>query len=565
MRKRRFAGMMLLFAGVLAAAGCAGNGGTGTSSQGTVSSVSASGTRDSQESVRAEISGQGSSVTISGDGVSAEGSVITITEAGTYRFTGTVDEGKIVVSADKDAEVTLIFDGFSITCSDDSPIAADQCGTLTVELADGSENKITDARSEKTAESETASESGTASASGTTSGSGIASASGTTEDSDDGSSEDHDAAVYAKNNLILTGGGSAVISGGYNEGVHAKDDLTVESGTWTVTAANDGIKGKDSVTADGGTLSITSGDDGIESNNSSDKTKGAVTVNGGTISITAEGKGLQAMSRIIVNDGSIDILESKEGMEALTINLNGGIINVKADDDGLNAADTYADSTSETSGFGGKGNMEAVDGCSITVSGGTITIDAAGDGVDSNGDLTVTGGTLYIAGPTSGGDGILDYSGNAVIEGGTVIGTGSAGMLQSFGGDSGQYQVVEYYDSTQSASTEITITDADGNTLASVTPEKDYAALIFSSPELTEGKTVTITTGDSSEQVTISGSTTTVGTAPAGMGGGHGGMGGQAPDGNRSGMNGRPGGKIPDGGRVPGSTDSGSTPQAASS
>ncbi len=55
--------------------------------------------------------------------------------------------------------------------------------------------------------------------------------------------------------------------------------------------------------------------------------------------------------------------------------------------------------------------------CISRVRGGTLWVDASGDGLDSNGGLYVTGGTVTVCGPTSGGDGALDYSGDGIISG----------------------------------------------------------------------------------------------------------------------------------------------------
>ena len=45
----------------------------------------------------------------------------------------------------------------------------------------------------------------------------------------------------------------------------------------------------------------------------------------------------------------------------------------------------------------------------ITITGGEIHVNASGDGLDSNGDIEISGGTVYVYGPTSSGNGSLDY------------------------------------------------------------------------------------------------------------------------------------------------------------
>jgi len=60
----------------------------------------------------------GNSVTIAGAGATAEGTTITITDPGTYRLTGPLNDGQIIVDTNVDeALVRLIFDGINISNS----------------------------------------------------------------------------------------------------------------------------------------------------------------------------------------------------------------------------------------------------------------------------------------------------------------------------------------------------------------------------------------------------------------------------------------------------------------
>lgn len=43
----------------------------------------------------------------------------------------------------------------------------------------------------------------------------------------------------------------------------------------------------------------------------------------------------------------------------------------------------------------------------------------------------MTGGTVLVDGPTSNGDGALDYDHTATITGGTLVAAGSSGMVQA--------------------------------------------------------------------------------------------------------------------------------------
>ena len=64
----------------------------------------------------------GDSVSTDGDGAEADGNVITITAAGTYVFSGTLNDGQIIVNTEDEDIVKLVLNGADITCSDSTPI-----------------------------------------------------------------------------------------------------------------------------------------------------------------------------------------------------------------------------------------------------------------------------------------------------------------------------------------------------------------------------------------------------------------------------------------------------------
>ena len=65
----------------------------------------------------ATITLNGGSASVQGKGAAVQGTVITISDAGTYRITGTLDDGQIVIDAGKDDAVTLVLDNADISCS----------------------------------------------------------------------------------------------------------------------------------------------------------------------------------------------------------------------------------------------------------------------------------------------------------------------------------------------------------------------------------------------------------------------------------------------------------------
>ena len=205
-------------------------------------------------------------------------------------------------------------------------------------------------------------------------------------------------------------------------------------------------------------------------------------------------------------------------------------------------------------GMGG-GMMSNVDAsCAINVAGGTLTIETEGDGIDSNGYFTMSGGEVYVSGPTSSGNGALDYELGATVTGGTLIAAGSSGMAANFTDGTQGFALVQ---ASGSAGDTITVTDASGKELASHKATKDFQCVVVTAEGMADGETYTLKVNDTATEFTA----TTEGSQGGfgGMGGMHGqhpgGQGGQRPDGEGwqrpDGENG-PGGHRHDGQRPEG-------------
>ncbi|MGN0691806.1 MAG: carbohydrate-binding domain-containing protein [Oscillospiraceae bacterium] len=251
-------------------------------------------------------------------------------------------------------------------------------------------------------------------------------------------------------------------------------------------SAPKGIKAESIVAVSGGDIAIDAAGDGIHSN-------GNVTVSGGSITAASGSQGIHADSAFLITDGDISITQSFEGIEAMTITVNGGSISAVSSDDGFNG----------TAGSGSMSMFDAEDGVYIEINGGVTELSAGGDGIDSNGAFYMNGGEVYVSGPTNSGNGALDYNGTAQVTGGTIIACGASGMAQGFGTGSSQYSVLHNFSGTVSGESEVTVTDSEGNVILSHSFSKDWQSIVFSSPDLEEGETYTITAGSMSETVTI--------------------------------------------------------------
>ena len=424
-----------------------------------------------------------------GTGITVTGDTVTVTAPGTYRVSGSLTIGSLVVDSAADGVVRLVLDGATITSATGPALVITDADEVVVILADGSTNSLTD-------------------------GTGYA-----TEAAADGTDAPN-AALYSTADLTIAGTGSLTVTGNTADGITSKDGLVIVSGTIAVTAVDDGIRGKDYLVIRDGAITVTAGGDGLTSDAADDATLGYVLVAGGALAVTAEtdaidasvtalvtggtlaisagDDGIHSDARLEIAGGTIDIARSYEGLEGTQIVISGGAIDVVAQDDGLNVAGDNGTTTASTGGRGGGGGMNegAVEGWFVEMSGGTLVIDAGGDGFDSNGSASVTGGTVVVNGPEGNGNGALDVNGEFVISNATLVAAGSAGMAEA--PSAAEQAVLDIrFNATQAAGTVVQVRASDGTIVATFQSAKAFASLVVSSPALVSGQSYDVYTGGS--------------------------------------------------------------------
>jgi hypothetical protein len=465
------------FALALTLAGCSASG--NTASSGTAGTGSASGTRivtaasisedthydaddltwDAAKEVAVTLKDGASTAAANAAGVKVDGDTVTITAAGTYRLSGSLSDGRVVIAAGKEDVVRVVLDGVSLASSTGSPFTVQSANEAIVFLEEGSSNSIKDAA--------TYTDQGT---------------------------DAPNAALYSMADLTLAGTGSLDVNGQYNDGIVSKDGLVLAAGNVTVNAADDGIRGKDYAVLLDGTYSVTAGGDGFTSDNDTDDGRGWLLVNGGKLTVNAGDDGVKAENQLAIANGSVTVAESSEGLESQHIAISGGAVAVTASDDGVNASGGASTAT-QGGGMGGGPGGETVGDYSVDISGGLLTINSAGDGLDSNGNASISGGTVVVNGPESNGNGALDVNGELAVSGGTVAAAGSAGMVVTPGTSSTQSGVQVTFASTQPAGTTVQLASADGKLVATFVTSKASASLVFSSAAIEAGKQYTVFTG----------------------------------------------------------------------
>ncbi len=512
------------------------------------------------EEVNATITLSGSEGTISDTTRGSSGSEVTITSKGTYKVTGSSENVTITVNdTTKSGNIYLILDNVSMTNTTNACINVQACDKLIIQCT--GENSLTYSNSDSSAKIDGAvyaKDDVTINGDGTLNITSALHGIVCKEDLKVTGSTlniNADSIGIQANDSFKVGGGTITVTAGHDGVQLENDDNTssfyISDGTLTVDAGYDGISvkaGNDSAaftgTAElaGGVVSITAGGGSDNSKNSSTSQKGIkcdgdiimgdtvltvsgaddaihgnanITINAGSMSLSTSDDGLTATGSITINGGSVDITKSYEGIEAETVVINDGKVSVVSSDDGINTAGGSDTSAQDDTPWGANSNA------SLTINGGTVYVNASGDGLDSNGSVYVTGGVTIVEGPTTSGNGALDKgdSGSCVasITGGTVLALGTADMAVNF--DAGT-QCSALVSLSGTAGTEISVDDGSGFTF---TATKDFACAVYSSPNLTEGNSYTLTAG--SETATIDFSSGLYYSNVSSMGGGPGGFG----------------------------------------
>ena len=275
-----------------------------------------------------------------------------------------------------------------------------------------------------------------------------------------------------------------------------------------------GLKAGKSIVIAGGEINVKAADDSVHAN-------GDVTVKSGTLNLSSCDDGIHADETLLISGGKITVTKSYEALEGKNIEISGGEINVKATDDGINAA-----GGDNGSALGFNANTEDY---YISISGGNITVNAGGDGLDSNGTIALSGGFVVVYGPTDSGNGAIDYEKSFAVSGGEMIALGSSGMAQAPGTLS-QPCLSIYADVSEDS--KIEVRDSSGSVVMSTTTPKKCSSLIFTSDKFKEGESYSIYANDTLLSTVTAEIGITGGGASANGGfGGHGGMGGQRPGG----------------------------------
>ncbi len=440
----------------------------------------------------------------------------TITKAGIYHLTGSIQDGSLIVNTE--GLVKLILDGITIQSNNGPAILIENAKKVEIELV--GENQVSDGALYL----------------------GLGNI---------------NACIYSKVDLIFSGSGTLNLKGNYEVGIRTKKDLKWNGGTLFIQSKDDGIDAEDSFEFVQGKVNIVTDKNGIKVENKKDNIRGFMLIRDGDFSIksrldgiqtsstlwiekghfeiettgnvkgvhddknTISAKGLKgenitiqegtyqitttddsiyardtltifngeatlssgddaihATNSLTIHDGNLSVMKSYEGLESDQIEILGGNISIVSEDDGINAAGETKTSPREI----GKSKLIIKDG--------VIHVDASGDGIDVNGNIEIDGGIIVIEGPESNGNGALDYDGELMMNGGTLLAVGSSNMAEGISNSSKQRGFLALFDEMMQG--ELEIKEKDGKELYKVSLNKKYNSVVFSSQELKENDEIEV-------------------------------------------------------------------------
>ena len=255
-------------------------------------------------------------------GDSGTDGAVMICQGGKYRISGTLEEGQICVDTADGEKVVLCLAGIQISNSAEAAVYIKNAEETTIQLEEGTENILqsgSETAAENTENTENAAD--TENTENTENAADTENTENTENAADTENTENEEevlpvkAAVYARDDLTITGEGALNVYGYIRNGIHTTNHLTINSGTIRVEAADAGIKGKDSVTITGGDFTVISGGDGIKSHDTAGEGYGQISISGGTFRIESGGDGMQAETTLAVSGGDFTVI-SGGGSEA---------------------------------------------------------------------------------------------------------------------------------------------------------------------------------------------------------------------------------------------------------
>lgn len=425
---------------------------------------------------------------------------IEITQPGTYRISGTTTSGRILVDSKGNGKVKLILAGLDITTSEHSAIEVLAAADFEIELAAGTQNKVTSTKTQKP------------------------------------DPETNTAVIFSKTDLALTGSGKLIVISAASDGIASRDGISISGGEFLLDVKDEGIQAKDFIMIESGKFDIRSQGDGIRTTSSGDVQTGWIEVQSGEFFIASQKDALQAETNLILKNGKFQLsaqddaitancfiwLESEIEISAVDdavhsnngIALAGGRLIVKTAYEGIETERLWiydGDHTIATSNDGinlilkprqsatGDNANDYSDDVYLHQFGGRVQVDSEVDGVDVSGNIEITGGTLISWGKDGGGNNPLDLSGTFNVSNGTFVAISSSDRelvkhSKYIPNENPKQTYVVFQTETKQPSGLIRFTDSSGLEVLKVSAPENWLFVYITNPQIQSGSEVFMST-----------------------------------------------------------------------
>lgn len=285
--------------------------------------------------------------------VHVDGNVLTIGSTGSYRVSGHLSGGQIIVNAPQSSVVTIVLNGADITASTASALNIQHAGKVVIELEKGSRNRLSG---------------------GAESGS---------------RPQEHKATIQSQAPLVITGAGSLEVEGGGGDGISSDGGLVLAGGDVVVRAPAHGLSSEGLIVMIGGNYTVTASTDGLLARGR----EGRFHQYAGQLNISAGQTGVAAQDSVKLSGGSLLISESVVGVSGRQVDVVATNSVIFAERSGMNAQSTMVTTANSVS----RQEERKPDGVELKMAGGQMSIVGSETALASDGNVDLSGGMFVVA------------------------------------------------------------------------------------------------------------------------------------------------------------------------
>ena len=314
------------------------------------------------------------------------------------------------------------------------------------------------------------------------------------------------------NSGILIADGAEVVVNSEGDAIYSTGDIYIKDITCNIRTGTNasksemlsmkGIKADKELYINNGNIVIDSEDDAIH-------TGGKITIEHGTIELASGDDAIHSDDELTINGGIFTITDCYEGIEGKKLIINGGDLNITAEDDGINVSGTTSvgmpppmpgENTDPGNGMPPEMPVAEIDEETVEmdfiVNGGKIRIYSTGDGIDINGSCEINAGDIMAFALQDGPENAFDFDGICKFNGGNFFGTGNPNMAVSPSDSSECNSFIVYPPKSYQKGSTVRIVDDEGTELVNETINGSFGWIGLYGEKVIKGKTYTVIVND---------------------------------------------------------------------